>query len=195
MVWPSCAIYAQHVGLGVLNKAHWLNGGGEKLLPHLKECSTHVVHGNTLTTAVVWDVLRAKLPKGAKVVLTGGTAKIGASLCQLLLSDGFSVVLLTASKPRYDMVKAQCPDDEHAARLSHISTYAEGAGNAYWVLGKAFPVKEAARCLDAETTVFEYAVPPIPPEVGERIKKYQPVGALTLADPNKTDLTYVTQLT
>lgn len=52
---------AKVVGLGALNKAEFLNAGGSifvKEMPHLK---TRVVHGNTLTTAVILRTLPENL--------------------------------------------------------------------------------------------------------------------------------------
>jgi len=52
---------AKVVGLGALNKAEFLNAGGSifvKEMPHLK---TRVVHGNTLTTAVILRTLPKNL--------------------------------------------------------------------------------------------------------------------------------------
>jgi hypothetical protein len=43
----------QVLGLGSLNKAEFVNGSGEKLVHEVRPTTTRVVHGNTLTAAVV----------------------------------------------------------------------------------------------------------------------------------------------
>ena len=43
------------LGLGALNKAEFVNGSGEALVRDVQPSITRVVHGNTLTAAVVVD--------------------------------------------------------------------------------------------------------------------------------------------
>ena len=106
---------ATHVGLAALNKAHTLNDHGATLIGHLKPASQRakVVHGNTLTTAVVWDILRNALPPCSNVVITGATSMIGAALIRLLLTEGqncssrggYTIQALTGSQERFEALR------------------------------------------------------------------------------------------
>lgn len=193
MVRQAAADGARVVGLGALNKAHFLNHGGEDLLPRIRDLDGKValVHGNTLTTAVVWDALRKRLPPTSSVVLTGPTAKIGAALVQLLVMDGHTVHALTSDRDRFDALAASLAraglDPARLVHLERASDYRSRKGT-IWVLGKACAPAELAQ-LNARSTVFEYAVPRIDARHVGRFAGYQAVGSMAY-DKRATDLTF-----
>jgi len=179
------------VGLGALNKAHFLNHGGEDLLPYLKDLEGKValVHGNTLTTAIVWDALRRRLPPNSSVVLTGSTAKIGVALVKLLVEDGHTVRAVTTDAVRFQMLRANLADAGlDSSRLQRLTHPSEGKDSAFWVLGKACSSKDIS-CMGAHSTVFEYAVPRIDEAHVGKFKSYQAIGAMSYEERN-TDLTF-----
>ena len=62
------------LGLGALNKAEWLNHGGEDIVAQVKPKHTKVAHGNTMTAATTaMNVTRLVEAQGLdmKVFLTG----------------------------------------------------------------------------------------------------------------------------
>jgi len=148
-----------------------------------------VVHGNTLTTAIVWDALRRRLPPNSSVVLTGSTAKIGVALVKLLIEDGHTVRAVTTDAVRFQMLRASLADagldPSHLQRLMHPS---EGKDSAFWVLGKSASLKDIS-CMGAHSTVFEYAVPRIDETHIGKFKSYQVIGAMSYQEKN-TDLTF-----
>jgi sterol desaturase/sphingolipid hydroxylase (fatty acid hydroxylase superfamily)/predicted amino acid dehydrogenase len=183
---------ASVVGLGALNKAHFLNSGGEDLLPHLRDLKgVALVHGNTLTTAVVWDALRRRLPPRSLVVLTGPTAKIGAALTRLLIRDGHTVQALTSDRARFDALRdslADLGDKTAFDRLKLLTHISQGHDSKYWVLGKACRIKDVAH-INSEAHVFEYAVPRIDTSLTGKFRNYCAIGAMTF-DKAKTDLNF-----
>lgn len=54
---------AKVIGLGALNKAEFLNAGGSIFVEEMPDIKPRIVHGNTLTTAVVLRTLPAELPE------------------------------------------------------------------------------------------------------------------------------------
>ena len=71
----------KYVGLAALNKAEWLNGGGESTRARVEanDMKVKIVHGNALTAAAVLKSVEAHAFRGDETVcVTGATAKIRA---------------------------------------------------------------------------------------------------------------------
>ncbi|PUZ51701.1 hypothetical protein GQ55_6G209600 [Panicum hallii var. hallii] len=85
------------VSLAALNKNEALNGGGTLFVAKHPGLRVRVVHGNTLTAAVI---LR-EIPEGtAEVFLTGATSKLGRAIALYLCRKRVRVMMLTASEER-----------------------------------------------------------------------------------------------
>jgi len=147
---------AKVVGLGALNKAEFLNAGGSifvKEMPHLK---TRVVHGNTLTTAVILRTLPENL---SEVFLTGATSKIGKAIALYLSAHGVKVNMLTPSAERFAELMEQAKP-EHRQNLVHCTTVAQGSACDQWVVGKPLSPKEQQHAPKG-AMFHQFVVPPI----------------------------------
>lgn len=166
---------ATHFQLGAWNKNEALNGGGLELLPELQRRGLDdkicVVHGNTLTTAVVCNyVLKYVSPvddlRGApaRIVLTGATGKIGKALAAVLVKAGYEVVALTRSEERFVELQAAvanfCGSDHTPLRF--VGSYEEALevpDVAAWVLGNRLPEVALAALLRRHITLLNFCVP------------------------------------
>ena len=89
------------VGLGALNKAEFLNAGGSvfvKEMPHLK---TRVVHGNTLTTAVILRTLPEKLSEVRCKAFAWRSASVSHACGSLLRCEAGDTVRERESEGRH----------------------------------------------------------------------------------------------
>jgi len=153
---------ATHVGLGALNKAVFLNGGGQSLLPHLPQSSrVRIVHGNTLTAAVVCFRLRQCIRPEQDIVFTGATSMVGTPVVLRLLQEGFKIRILTRSAVRFADLRRRAGAD--GDRLRQIERYEEGADCRVWVLG-TMATRPLGQLVPAGTTFYEFGVPISNPE-------------------------------
>jgi len=144
------------VGLGALNKAEFLNRGGAVFVEEMPDLKVRVVHGNTLTTAV----LIKTLPKGlTQVFLTGATSKIGKAMAIYLAESGVRVMCLTPSAERFEALAASAKA-EYRHNLTHCLRVADGADCDQWVVGKPLSAKDQGFAPKG-TTFTQFVVPPI----------------------------------
>ncbi|CAN0267764.1 unnamed protein product [Scytosiphon promiscuus] len=144
------------MGLGALNKAEWINEGGEEVLKALQPLNLRLVHGNTLTSAVVIENIKAAAisidfdsgnTSAPCVFLTGPTSKIGRVIALKLALGGYNVVCCTTSKERFaaleqELTSIQEKQPESAARVGTLSmagSAQEGARYKLWAVGKYDP--------------------------------------------------------
>jgi predicted amino acid dehydrogenase len=145
------------IGLGALNKAEALNGGGKLLVDARPSLRVRVVHGNTLTAAAILQ----KIPPATKeVFLTGATSKLGRAVALYLSARGVKVAMLTRSAERFDAIAAEAASPAQRALLSRVEDVAAGAGCACWVVGKHLSQKEQAAA-PAGATFHQFVVPPL----------------------------------
>ncbi len=145
------------IGLGALNKAEALNGGGKLFVDTLPALRVRVVHGNTLTAAAI---LR-KIPAGTRAVfLTGATSKLGRACALYLSARGVAVAMLTGSQERFDAIAAEAATPAQRALLRRCTSVAEGADCACWVVGKHLSRKEQAAAPPG-ATFHQFVVPPL----------------------------------
>jgi sterol desaturase/sphingolipid hydroxylase (fatty acid hydroxylase superfamily) len=148
---------ATHVGLGALNKAQGLNNGGLDLVPYLPQgCQTKLVHGNTLTAAVVYSRVRQHVEPQEEIVFTGATSTVGKAVVLRLLHDGYRIRVLTRSVERFTTLKLAAGSSGQG--LSRIERFEDGADCQYWVLGAAVD-RPLAKVATKNTTFLEFAVP------------------------------------
>ncbi|CAN0515621.1 unnamed protein product [Ectocarpus sp. 12 AP-2014] len=135
-------------GLGALTKAEWINGGGQDVLKALEPLNLSLVHGNTLTAAVVIENIKAaseSITSGSSVFLTGPTSKIGRALALKLALEGFEVVCCTTSDERFASLQQELaslqqqePHDSKAnlGTLLRARRVQEGSRYMLWAVGK-----------------------------------------------------------
>eukprot|EP00752_Nemacystus_decipiens_P001331 g1321.t1 len=137
------------LGLGALNKAEFVNRGGEDVLEAYTPRKTRLVHGNTLTAAVVvenvWaaieaDPTAAAFPCGAPsgrgagggnrpcVFLTGATSKVGRAVALKLALDGLDVVCCTSSDERFASLQHELSVLQTQQRQQRRQPASEGSG-------------------------------------------------------------------
>ncbi|KAF3794253.1 ECERIFERUM 3 protein [Nymphaea thermarum] len=144
------------ISLAALNKNEALNGGGTlfvKRLPHLR---VRVVHGNTLTAAVILH----EIPKDVKeVFLTGATSKLGRAIALYLCRKGVRVMMLTHSTERFQAIQKEAPT-ECQKFLVQVTKYQVAQNCKSWVAGKWLSPKEQAWA-PSGTHFHQFVVPPI----------------------------------
>eukprot|EP00191_Tetraselmis_sp_GSL018_P009540 CAMPEP_0177603400 /NCGR_PEP_ID=MMETSP0419_2-20121207/15488_1 /TAXON_ID=582737 /ORGANISM="Tetraselmis sp., Strain GSL018" /LENGTH=590 /DNA_ID=CAMNT_0019097161 /DNA_START=152 /DNA_END=1924 /DNA_ORIENTATION=+ len=149
----------QVIGLGALNKAEPLNGGGKQILDEIleeRELNVRVVHGNTLTAACVLK----ELPAGVEeIFLTGSTSKLGRAIALYLSARGTRVIMYTKSAERFEAVRSEAKP-EHRHLLVHATSLSEGSRCNRWVVGTLLG---AADQKHAPPGAFfhQFVVPPI----------------------------------
>ena len=171
------------IGLGALNKAEYINGGGKQFVDTLgDDIAVRIVHGNTLTAACILHELAethslfnfpekttnltstststssSSSPSG-QVFLTGATSKLGRAVAIYLASRGVEVLLQTASEDRFRQVVDACPPDARGF-LRRVDGCEAGASCPIWVMGR--PCTDAEQAYAPTGTVFhQYVVPPV----------------------------------
>ncbi|CAM9584981.1 unnamed protein product, partial [Hapterophycus canaliculatus] len=135
------------LGLGALNKAEFINRGGQDVLDSFTPWITRLVHGNTLTAAVVVENVKAAVaanpaaavlpsdalahgncdsPEGSSatttmgkpcIFLTGATSKVGRAVALRLSLDGFDVVCCTSSDERFASLQRELCSLQQHQRL------------------------------------------------------------------------------
>jgi len=149
---------ATHVGLGALNKAQFLNNGGADLVARLPaDCRVKVVHGNTLTAAVVYQKVRRRTEPSDEIFFTGATSTVGTAVVLRLFRDGYAIRVLTRSAERFGRLVALA-GPEGGRRLVRAERYEEGSRCRTWVLGS--PLTGAVGHMVPKGCAFlEFAVP------------------------------------
>ena len=181
----------KYVGLAALNKAEWLNGGGEAVRAYVeaRNYGVKIVHGNALTAAAVLETVKRRcLSTDETICVTGATAKIGRVLCVALARRGHRVVCLTTAPDRYAALVAAAGDA--GRRLSRAATFADASAERpkLWLLGKLAWEADVHAATRPGDVVVDYAVPHLVPR--ERAR-YDYVNGAALAYAAKdTDLTF-----
>jgi hypothetical protein len=123
---------ARVIGLGALNKNESLNGGGTYFVNKHNDLRIRIVHGNTLTVAVILNTIGTDVKQ---IFLTGATSKIGRAVAIYLCRQGVRVMMLTASVDRYESILAEVPV-EYKQNLVQVTKYQDGQYCPVWVIGK-----------------------------------------------------------
>lgn len=143
-------------GLGALNKAEHVNGGGVIFPEAIKDLRTRVVHGNTLTAACLVHELPADV---REVFLTGATSKLGRAAALWLCRRGVRVRMLTSSVERFEAIRAEAAP-EHRELLVRVEHHRDGGDCKTWIVGKMCGAKDQA-CAPPGTHFHQVVVPPI----------------------------------
>ncbi|XP_021895251.1 protein ECERIFERUM 3 [Carica papaya] len=144
------------ISLAALNKNEGLNGGGTLFVNKHPELKVRVVHGNTLTAAVILN----EIPKDVKeVFLTGATSKLGRAIALYLCRKRIRVLMLTLSSERFQKIQKEAPVDCQNY-LVQVTKYQAAQNCKTWIVGKWITPREQSWA-PAGTHFHQFVVPPI----------------------------------
>ncbi|KAJ8750974.1 hypothetical protein K2173_016155 [Erythroxylum novogranatense] len=144
------------ISLAALNKNEALNGGGTLFVNKLPDLKVRVVHGNTLTAAVILN----GIPKDVKeVFLTGATSKLGRAIALYLCQKKVRVLMLTLSTERFQKIQKEAPVDCQSF-LVQVTKYQAAQHCKTWIVGKGISPREHSWAPPG-THVHQFVVPPI----------------------------------
>ena len=165
---------SSYVGLGAFNKARFLNAGGEMLRSAADAFDVKLVHGNTLTAAIAWESIRTIIPRGSRIVMTGGTSSIGEALVRLLAQDGYFIVIVSTSDARFQQLLDINPN------LRRVHNVREASGEKWWCLGKVWSENASTtQQLLQGAHVLDWAEPSLDGNFHRLCDKYYAVGRMT----------------
>ncbi|KAJ3704791.1 hypothetical protein LUZ61_008496 [Rhynchospora tenuis] len=144
------------LSLAALNKNEALNGGGTLFVKKHPDLKVRVVHGNTLTAAVIIN----EIPKGTtEVFLTGATSKLGRAIALYLCKKRVRVMMLTLSVERFNSIQKEAPE-EYRQYLVQVTKYQSAQHCKTWIVGKWLSPREQ-RWAPSGTHFHQFVVPPI----------------------------------
>ncbi|KAL0785024.1 hypothetical protein Bca101_001269 [Brassica carinata] len=144
------------ISLAALNKNEALNGGGTLFVNKHPDLKVRVVHGNTLTAAVILN----EIPKDVKeVFLTGATSKLGRAIALYLCRWGVRVLMLTLSVERFQKIQKEAPS-KFQKYLVQVTKYNSAQHCKTWIVGKWLTPREQSWA-PAGTHFHQFVVPPI----------------------------------
>ncbi|KAL4559843.1 hypothetical protein LXL04_031989 [Taraxacum kok-saghyz] len=131
------------LSLAALNKNEALNGGGKLFVTKHPDLKVRVVHGNTLTAAVILN----EIPQDVEeVFLTGATSKLGRAIAIYLARRKVRVLMLTQSTERFISIRKEVPLENQnlliqvtkyqSAKLCKVRFIVIFVGSRTWILGK-----------------------------------------------------------
>lgn len=144
------------ISLAALNKNEALNGGGTLFVNKLPDLKVRVVHGNTLTAAVILNEIDKDVQE---VFLTGATSKLGRAIALYLCRKKIRVMMLTLSSERFQAIQKEAPV-EYQQYLVHVTKYQAAQNCKTWIVGKWLsPMGQ--RWAPSGTHFHQFVVPPI----------------------------------
>ena len=144
------------VSLAALNKNEALNGGGTLFVNKHPDLRVRVVHGNTLTAAVILN----EIPEGtAEVFMTGATSKLGRAIALYLCRKKIRVMMMTLSTERFQKIQKEAPEDRQQY-LVQVTKFQSAGQCKTWIVGKWLSPREQ-RWAPAGTHFHQFVVPPI----------------------------------
>ncbi|KAI0511223.1 hypothetical protein KFK09_011848 [Dendrobium nobile] len=144
------------LSLAALNKNEALNGGGTLFVNKHPYLNVRIVHGNTLTAAVILH----EIPKDVKeVFLTGATSKLGRAIALYLCRKKVRVLMLTLSTERFQKIQKEAPTDCQQY-LVQVTKYQAAQNCKTWIVGKWISFGEQ-RLAPRGTHFHQFVVPPI----------------------------------
>nr|GLL35242.1 protein ECERIFERUM 3-like isoform X1 [Ipomoea trifida] len=96
------------ISLAALNKNEGLNGGGTLFVSKHPNLKVRVVHGNTLTAAVILNNIPGDV---SEVFLTGSTSKLGRAIALYLARRHVRVLMLTKSRERFLKIQREAGEE------------------------------------------------------------------------------------
>ncbi|KAK9059507.1 hypothetical protein SSX86_020211 [Deinandra increscens subsp. villosa] len=144
------------ISLAALNKNEALNGGGTLFVKKHPNLKVRVVHGNTLTAAVILNEIHEHVKE---VFLTGATSKLGRAIALYLCRRGVRVLMLTLSTDRFQNIQEEAPADCQK-NLVQVTKYQAAKNCKTWVVGKWITPTQQ-RWAPPGTHFHQFVVPPI----------------------------------
>ncbi|KAI4376785.1 hypothetical protein MLD38_014503 [Melastoma candidum] len=144
------------ISLAALNKNEALNGGGTLFVNKHPNLRVRVVHGNTLTAAVILNDISADV---TEVFLTGATSKLGRAIVLYLCRRKVRVLMLTLSTERFEKIKKEAPADCQNY-LVQVTKYQAAKHCKTWIVGKWITPKEQSWAPPG-THFHQFVVPPV----------------------------------
>lgn len=144
------------ISLAALNKNEALNGGGTLFVHKHPNLRVRVVHGNTLTAAVIINEIH---PDVKEVFLTGATSKLGRAIALYLCRKRVRVLMLSTSTERFQAIQKEAPV-ECQKFLVHVTKYQAGQNCKTWIVGKWISFREQ-NWAPSGTHFHQFVVPPI----------------------------------
>ncbi|KAK1358127.1 Eceriferum 3 [Heracleum sosnowskyi] len=120
------------ISLAALNKNEALNGGGVLFVNKHPDLNVRVVHGNTLTAAVI---LKGIPQEVNEVFLAGATSKLGRAIAIYLARRRVRVLMLTQSTERFTKIQKEAPMDRQNF-LVQVTKYQAAKHCKTWIIGK-----------------------------------------------------------
>ncbi|KAK9141435.1 hypothetical protein Syun_010835 [Stephania yunnanensis] len=146
------------ISLAALNKNEALNGGGLLFVKKHPNLRVRVVHGNTLTAAVILNEICSN-PNVGQVFLTGATSKLGRAIALYLCRKRVRVLMLTLSEERFKAIQEEAPP-ECRSYLVQVGKYQAAEACKTWIVGKWMTPREQ-RWAAPGTHFHQFVVPPI----------------------------------
>ncbi|KAI3512743.1 hypothetical protein L1887_20062 [Cichorium endivia] len=144
------------LSLAALNKNEALNGGGKLFVTKHPDLKVRVVHGNTLTAAVILN----EIPQDVKeVFLTGATSKLGRAIAIYLARRKVRVLMLTQSTERFISIRKEV-SLENQNLLVQVTKYQAAKHCKTWILGKWASPREQSWA-PPRTHFHQFVVPPV----------------------------------
>ncbi|XVE63445.1 hypothetical protein DITRI_Ditri07aG0021400 [Diplodiscus trichospermus] len=144
------------ISLAALNKNEALNGGGTLFVNKHPDLKVRVVHGNTLTAAVILN----EIPEDVKeVFLTGATSKLGRAIALYLCRRRVYVLMLTSSTERFQNIQKEAPLDCQNY-LVQVTKYQAAQNCKTWIVGKWITPRQQSWA-PSGTHFHQFVVPPI----------------------------------
>ncbi|KAJ3677144.1 hypothetical protein LUZ60_002868 [Juncus effusus] len=144
------------LSLAALNKNEALNGGGTLFVNKHPDLRTRIVHGNTLTAAVIIH----ELPENTtEVFMTGATSKLGRAIALYLCRKKVQVLMMTLSTERFQNIQKEAPA-EFQQYLVQVTKYQSAQNCKTWIVGKWLSPREQ-RWAPSGTYFHQFVVPPI----------------------------------
>ncbi|CAH9087605.1 unnamed protein product [Cuscuta europaea] len=146
------------ISLAALNKNEALNGGGTLFVNKHPNLRVRVVHGNTLTAAVILN----DIPKDVEeVFLTGATSKLGRAIALYLCRRRVRVLMLTQATERFQNIQKEAPA-EYQKYLVQVTKYQAAKHCKTWIVGKWITAREQ-NFAPKGTHFHQFVVPPVLP--------------------------------
>ncbi|KAF2285864.1 hypothetical protein GH714_008486 [Hevea brasiliensis] len=144
------------ISLAALNKNEALNGGGTLFVNKHPNLRVRVVHGNTLTAAVILNEIHKDVKE---VFLTGATSKLGRAIALYLCQRRVRVLMLTLSTERFHKIQKEAPLDCQSY-LVQVTKYQAARNCKNWIVGKWITPGEQSWAPKG-THFHQFVVPPI----------------------------------
>ncbi|KMT03535.1 hypothetical protein BVRB_8g192120 [Beta vulgaris subsp. vulgaris] len=144
------------LSLAALNKNEALNGGGTLFVNKHPNLRVRVVHGNTLTAAVILNEIPDNVEE---VFLTGATSKLGRAIALYLSRKHVRVLMLTLSTERFQKIQKEAPVDCQKY-LVQVTKYQAAKNCKAWIVGKWITPREQSWA-PRGAHFHQFVVPPI----------------------------------